>query len=1717
MVRTMVRIQLTNNTSLKNPVASKIIVADSYDALVKQASSKFKFPPSKLRLFVAKQTIDAPLGTEIKNNDDFIMLTCDDILLAVSNRNDFKRKIVKNKQLSHDVLQKITMPPRHPYPGKHIDVTTAVKINTYASDGIVSDESKSSKIYFTSKDTNYTKELNGLFPILDGNVLSLIKKTILPYDKITETVNDGYVSFDYDDNMIFPELKSWEDHLLRECRGLIVSTITGEILARRFHKFFNIDEKNESILSTIDFTDAKVFEKLDGSLVSPILLDDTTLIWATRKNRIFDVESYISLSSDDYNKFAIHCLTNNITPLFEWCHDSHAVGVLCYPEKQLILLALRHNITGNYIDVKEYLIKTDIRIPIAQQIEYDDISRIVDSTRELINKEGIVIYTNDGNMYKLKSKWYINMVSSLSSGQKMFLPEFVKKSGTLKTVPKDKIFIAAIENDDDSIALALSITSSKEAIEFRDFINHVQKNIGCLENQLKQWTIDNFKITLDKDPLICMAESFGWPADIISDIFDKKSITTKLKSFLIDFAKKKKIDVLVELIDIDWIDGVDQDSAIDIILFQKCSEEIKTHVLTKYLNKKFSNMFGLKQMTKDTIVNIPDNYSSDEGRIIGMWEKFEVVDLRIDLQPKRKEYSEHYGNSEYALFLVQYGPIGNDGSAPHGEFAGILLPTNCDFSFEDIVNAFNKSFDTLKIIKMRRRVKLSLNYKIFCDLDGVLADFEKGVFDVTGRHIEDQPTSKMWQRVLTYPKFFESLDWTPYGMDLWKQIIDIGGHIPTILTGTPSSTKKHHELGKRQWCNTHLGDDVEVITCNSSEKYKYSSRGHILIDDRLEIGKQWSAYGGIFIHHISPERTLYELKRLFDKLIKTELTIVETYDLEMYKTDKLIHIISNDWEEIKSDIISIDSEWNPDGLTSSISIIQISTLTDVFIIDMLNCTEIVKERLYDLLGDDNIRKLCFGLESGECFRIGCNITNIMDIQEMSCDTFTNFCANSPPSLSTLVSSLLGKKLGKSKEYQAGNWNIRPLSDEQITYAINDVAVLFDLYNVLISKYSCFIPTKNIYLEKTQIVKRTKNDFDPLVPVRIIYSGIFLTPSSKSQLLTMFEPTNTIVYCDHLTIKYMPFDYELRGLKVGETVAIKVIGYYADKKIQTIKCEYDGKDIYHITISTAPAVSPAESNNITDWSIIKPFNIYGIIGVMAQLEEDELGSLPEKIKEKIIEFMSSATWGETLKFKSNELSASERSIVHEYAKNNGMVSESTGKDDERRLTLTMKRRNTYTEDNNKKVQTKITDMFRYSTMNVISNEYNVVSHGKITHDGIIDASSKLETSLHEAKKVIILRGITGSGKSSLAKLMSSIESSTVCSADDYFVNDGEYKFNKDKLDLAHSNCFKLFCNAIDNKINTIIIDNTNSRLSEYKKYIDFSKLRGYVPIVIEIYCKDRNQAVKFSRLGTHNVSANDALKMLSKWESDDNAFLLLSYEDSSKDTSLIESSSRETFYQWICRMKFVHHNKMRKKTHMHMQVGSLPLFFIDVPYTYIDQFLEFYAKTGIQEGEFYEPKYIMEVPVTSWSDKFKMYFDIDYIDTHILPDDEIIIMINILQKIINNDIYVTYCISDETERIKTGLHFNCPNTLVDMRLALDIRRKYVELLTDNDSSKNWSAIVDESVYSNDRGSRMFGSRKTTRGIDVGRVYKIKFALDKNGDFIQIPTDDVKLLKLLSTQV
>ena len=102
-----------------------------------------------------------------------------------------------------------------------------------------------------------------------------------------------------------------------------------------------------------------------------------------------------------------------------------------------------------------------------------------------------------------------------------------------------------------------------------------------------------------------------------------------------------------------------------------------------------------------------------------------------------------------------------------------------------------------------------------------------------------------------------------------------------------------------------------------------------------------------------------------------------------------------------------------------------------------------------------------------------------------------------------------------------------------------------------------------------------------------------------------------------------------------------------------------------------------------------------------------------------------------------------------------------------------------------------------------------------------------------KRVIILRGIPGCGKSTYAK---SLPQATIVSADDFFVNErGKYKRVDEKLQEAHTTCLKNFLEALERGVETVVVDNTNINPVDIAPYYATALVYGYYPEVITISC------------------------------------------------------------------------------------------------------------------------------------------------------------------------------------------------------------------------------------------------------------------------------------------
>lgn len=165
-------------------------------------------------------------------------------------------------------------------------------------------------------------------------------------------------------------------------------------------------------------------------------------------------------------------------------------------------------------------------------------------------------------------------------------------------------------------------------------------------------------------------------------------------------------------------------------------------------------------------------------------------------------------------------------------------------------------------------MKLLKNYKVFVDLDGVLADFDKKVEELLGhRPDRTQPHAEpaMWKAIEKYRTFYRDLEMMS-DAPLLLSYLNLTSTSFTILTGISRTTGCAEQ--KREWCFSHVGPEVPVITCASKDKareaWKVTPTTHVplLIDDWTKYKSVWEESGGEFVVHTSAQDTVHRLRLL---------------------------------------------------------------------------------------------------------------------------------------------------------------------------------------------------------------------------------------------------------------------------------------------------------------------------------------------------------------------------------------------------------------------------------------------------------------------------------------------------------------------------------------------------------------------------------------------------------------------------------------------------------------------------------------------------------------------------------------------------------------------------------------------------------------------------------------------------------------------------------------
>jgi len=139
-----------------------------------------------------------------------------------------------------------------------------------------------------------------------------------------------------------------------------------------------------------------------------------------------------------------------------------------------------------------------------------------------------------------------------------------------------------------------------------------------------------------------------------------------------------------------------------------------------------------------------------------------------------------------------------------------------------------------------------------------------------------------------------------------------------------------------------------------------------------------------------------------------------------------------------------------------------------------------------------------------------------------------------------------------------------------------------------------------------------------------------------------------------------------------------------------------------------------------------------------------------------------------------------------------------------------------------------------------------------------------------KIVTIMRGISGSGKSTVCGKLGLPKHTAIVSADYFFIKpDGngklKYKFDSDYISKAHSACLTDFLLHVQKGTDSIIVDNTNSCLWEFENYELIAKEHGYDVQIVQIVVKTVEEIKVCIKRNVHKVPSDTIFRMALKFE------------------------------------------------------------------------------------------------------------------------------------------------------------------------------------------------------------------------------------------------------------
>jgi len=190
--------------------------------------------------------------------------------------------------------------------------------------------------------------MNYEFPYITN--ISDVLPAIQGRDEFVVAEKEGYTVINY--NVMMAD--TFDCNIRRELRGIIFDTATGDIIRRPFHKFFNVNEREETQDHVVDMSqDHRILEKLDGSMIAPFIVNGQ-LIWGTKMGATDvaePVDDFATLN-EEYGIFARFTISRGYMKLkCQWYLQIHKAKEAILQDRNIVELILDEKLD----DIKAHL------------------------------------------------------------------------------------------------------------------------------------------------------------------------------------------------------------------------------------------------------------------------------------------------------------------------------------------------------------------------------------------------------------------------------------------------------------------------------------------------------------------------------------------------------------------------------------------------------------------------------------------------------------------------------------------------------------------------------------------------------------------------------------------------------------------------------------------------------------------------------------------------------------------------------------------------------------------------------------------------------------------------------------------------------------------------------------------------------------------------------------------------------------------------------------------------------------------------------------------------------------------------------------------------------------------------------------------------------------------------------------------------------------------